>query len=292
MATLTRIGTQTDILGECPLWHADEQALYWVDIRAPAVRRLDYRTGVVESWSMPDLVGSIAFADNGQLIVALPDRLALFDRVNRRFTALAELTDVPPGHRFNDGRCDRQGRFWIGSMHNITRAPVGVLYRLDPGGKLEPVLRDIAIPNSLAWSPDGRTMYFADSLSHAIQAFAFEPTRGEIGEAGIFARITPPAFPDGSAIDAESFLWNAEFNGSRLVRYAPNGQIDRTIDLPTDQPTCCAFGGPDLDILYITTASQSLTPEQRAAEPYAGGLFAISAGVKGLPEPICRLARL
>lgn len=292
MPALTRIGRQTDILGECPLWHVAEQALYWVDIRAPAIRRFDYRSGVVETWMMPDLVGCIAFADDGRLIVALPDRLALFERATCALATLAALTEPIPGHRFNDGRCDRQGRFWIGSMHNITRAPEGVLYRLDPGGRLSPVLTGIAIPNSLAWSPDGRTMYFADSPTFAIEAYDYDTAHGTIGQPRTFCRTKAPAFPDGSAIDADGCLWNAEFKGSRLVRYAPDGRIDRTIALPADRPTCCAFGGPDLDILYVTTTSQDLTPAQRTAEPFAGGLFAIKADVKGLPEPVCRLGEL
>jgi sugar lactone lactonase YvrE len=222
--------------------------------------------------------------------VALPDSIALFDRHTAELRTIARIDNPFEGHRFNDGRCDRQGRFWVGSMHNITRDPVGVLYLLDPERGLIPKLDGIRIPNSLAWSPDGRTMYFADSLKFTIFAHDFNPDSGEIGPARIFARTAEPAFADGSTIDEEGFLWNAEFFGSRLVRYAPDGRIDRIVQMPVDRPTCCTFGGPDLATLFITTTSQNMTSGQLAAQPLAGGLFAYRPGVRGIEEPRCNLA--
>jgi sugar lactone lactonase YvrE len=279
-----RVGEQTDILGESPIWNERDQALYWVDIRRPAIRRLDYASGRVDSWGMPDLTGSIAFVADDRLLVALPDKIALFDLAAGALTPIAHMPERIPGHRFNDGRCDRQGRFWAGTMHNATRAPEGVLYRLDAAG-LAPVLRGICIPNSLAWSPDGRTMYFADSLQYAIFAYDYDPGAGEISGKRVFAKTEPPGFPDGSAVDAEGCLWNAEFNAGRIVRYAPDGRIDRVIPTPVPRPTSCAFGGPNLDILYITTTSQHMTQEEREAMPLAGSLLAVEPGVRGLPEP-------
>jgi sugar lactone lactonase YvrE len=290
MQGLVRIGDGRDILGESPLWHVPEQALYWVDIRAPAIRRLDWASQTIESWPMPGMVGSIALAEDGLLVVALADSIALFDRRTAALRTIARIDNPVEGHRFNDGRCDRQGRFWVGSMHNLTRAPVGVLYRLDPLRGLVPKLEGLCIPNSLAWSPDGRTMYFADSLKYAIYAHDFDPDRGEIGPARVFARSTAPAFADGSTVDEEAFLWNAEFFGSRLVRYAPDGRIDRVVTMPVDRPTCCAFGGPDLATLFITTTSQNMTAGERDAQPLAGGLFAYRPGVRGIEEPRCKLA--
>jgi sugar lactone lactonase YvrE len=288
--TLVRIGDQTDILGECPLWHFGEGALYWVDIRAPAVRRYATASGTLESWTMPDLVGSIAFTDDGRLIVAVADRLDLFDRRTGTFTTLAKLPDPVPGHRFNDGRCDRQGRFWIGTMHNVTRAPEGTLFRFDPGVGLLPVVHGISIPNSLAFSPDGNTLYFADSLTYEIRAYDYDSESGVIGAGRSFVRTAPPAFADGSAIDSHGYLWNAEFNGARIVRYTPDGRIDRVVPLLIDKPTCCAFGGPELKTLFITSTSQHLDAAGRAREPLAGALFALDVDVAGLPEPVCRLA--
>jgi len=292
MHEIHRIGTQRDILGECPLWHAAQQALYWVDIRAPAIRRLDWASQTLQSWDMPGLVGSIAFVEDGRLLVALPDRIAVFDRHDGGLHTIALARETFDGHRFNDGRCDRQGRFWVGSMHNITRDPVGSLYRLDPQQGLVAVLDGICIPNSLAWSPDGQVMYFADSLKHSIFTHAFDPATATLDPARLFARSGPPAFADGSAIDAEGYLWNAEFFGGRLVRYAPDGRIDRIVRLPVDRPTCCAFGGPELDILFVTTTSQTLSASELLAQPLAGALFALKPGVRGLAEDVCRLEHL
>ena len=291
MTDIRRIGTHNDILGECPIWNIAEQALYWVDIRAPAIRRLDFDSGHMQSWDMPDLIGSIAFADDGRLIAALPDKLVLFDPKDGRIETLERLQSPRPGHRFNDGRCDPAGRLWAGTMHNLTRAPEGTLYRYDPAHGLKAVMEGISIPNSLAWSPDGRTMYFADSPRHAIYAFPFTPETGELGARRVFAETAAPAFPDGSAVDCEGYLWNAEFLGGRVVRYAPDGRVDRVIACPVDRPTCCGFGGPDLRALFITSTCQNMTAAERTAQPLAGALFAVEVDVQGLPEPAVRLGR-
>jgi len=282
---LQRIGTHNDILGECPLWDGDKQCLYWVDIRRPAIRRWRHASEQVDAWPMPDLVGSIALVDDGRLLVALPQQIALFDPETGQLEAFVPGLTMPEGHRFNDGRCDARGRFWVGSMHNITRAPEGTLFCLEGAGPLKPVRHGICIPNSLAFSPQGDTLYFADSLHYRIYAHPYTPETGHMGAARVFSESTPPAFPDGSAVDAEGFVWNAEFNGGRLLRYSPQGRIDREIALPVDRPTCCAFGGPDLDILFITSTSQNMSEAERQAHPMAGALMAIRPGVRGLPEP-------
>lgn len=285
ITSLVRVGDQTDILGECPLWNEQERALYWVDIRRPAIRRFDYASGRIDTWSMPDLVGSIAFADDGRLVVALPENISLYEASTGSLETIARPPTRIPGHRFNDGRCDRQGRFWVGTMHNITRASEGVLYRLDSRRELVGMLSEICIPNSLAWSPDGQTMYFADSLLYTIFAYDFDTASGQIGRKRVFATTKAPGFPDGSTVDADGYLWNAEFNAWRVVRYAPDGRVDRVVELPTWRPTCCAFGGPNLDVLYVTTASQQMTAEELEAQPLAGALLALDVGARGLPEP-------
>ena len=292
---LQRIGTQRDVLGECPLWDGRAQCLWWIDIRAPALRCFDSVRNTVSTWPMPDMLGSIALTDDGRddssrLLLALRSRLALFDPASGVFETLAEPGFADPNLRFNDGRCDAQGRFfWVGSMNNITRAPEGCLYRYDHKHGLVEEARGICIPNSLAFSPDGRTMYFADSLTHRIDAFAYDPASGRRGAARVLAEVAPPAFPDGSCIDAEGCLWNAEFHGARLVRYTPAGAIDRVLSLPVKRPTCCAFGGADLRTLFITSTSQQMSEAELAAEPLAGALLAIDVGVAGLPEPRFRL---
>ena len=285
MAELTRVGTQTDILGESPLWDERAQALYWVDIRRPAVRRLHATSGRVDSWPLPAMVGAIALTQDGRLLAAMGAEIALFDPATGGCETFATLPQRTEGHRFNDGRCDRQGRFFVGTMHNVTREPEGLLYRLQGGGELVAVLHGLSIPNSLAWSPDGATMYFSDSLTHRIDAYDFDIASGTPAQPRVFARSTPPGFPDGATVDAEGFLWSAQFKASQVVRYAPDGRVDRVIAMPVDKPTAVAFGGPDLRTLYITTASQQMTADELAAMPLAGALLATDPGVRGLPEP-------
>ena len=288
-----RVGTQTDLLGECPLWDERLQCMWWVDIRAPALRRWDPARQALQTWPLPELVGSIALTErDGVVLVALRSRLALFDTASERFETLVEAR-LPQDHRFNDGRCDRQGRFWVGTMHHLTRAPEGSLFRLDAQGFSEVIAGGIAIPNSLAFSPDGRTMYFADSLQHRIDAFDYDPAAGRRGAARVLAAIEPPAFPDGSCVDAQGFLWSAQFHNARLVRYAPDGRVDRTLAVPMKRPTCCTFGGDDFGTLYVTGVSHSMSDAEHAADPQAGALFAFDIGrewgIHGLPEPRLRL---
>ena len=287
---LRRIGTQRDILGECPLWDERASCLWWIDIREPALRRLDAQRNEVQSWTLPEPVGSMALTDDGErLLLALSSRIALFEPATARFETLATPNFSDANHRFNDGRCDASGRFWVGSMNNITRAPEGRLFRFDVTDGLVEVADGICIPNSLCFSPDARTMYFADSLLHRIDAFDYELASGSRGARRTLATSTAPAFPDGSCVDAEGFIWNAEFHGARLVRYGSDGRVDRILALPVKRPTCCTFGGADLGTLYITTTSQRMSDAELAAEPLAGALLAIdvgaSLGIHGLPEP-------
>ena len=285
MAELARVGDQTDILGESPLWNEREQALYWIDIRRPALRRLDHASGRIDTWSLPDLVGSIAFCDDGGLLMAISERIASFDLATGSLTTIATLPTRIPGHRFNDGRCDHQGRFWVGTMHNLTRAPEGVLYRLDARGQLIAVDSGICIPNSLAWSPDGRTMYFADSLLYTIFAYDFDPYRRR-DERRARVRDDAGARVRGR-LDSRRRGLPLECRVQRLARGALRARwaVDRVIDLPTHRPTCCAFGGPNLETLYITTASQQMSADELAKEPLAGSLLAMDVGVRGLVEP-------
>jgi len=283
MAGLRQLGTERDILGECPTWDDRAQVLWWVDIRRPAIRRLDPVTGRFDSWDMPEMVGALALTEGPELVVALGNRVALWSPKGGFDATLASLPGVPH-HRFNDGRTDRQGRFWVGTMHNLTRAREGTLYRLGREG-LCPVLSGIAIPNSLAWSPDGRRMYFADSLQHRIDIHDFDPESGQMGPAVPFAASAPPSFPDGATVDAEGHLWVAEFNGDRLVRRAPDGAIVDVIETQGTRPTACTLGGPDLRTLFITTTCQHMTEAERAVRPQTGALLAHTVAVPGLPEP-------
>lgn len=284
------LGTGRDVLGECPLWDEQLQCLWWIDIRAPTLRCLHPASGEVRNWPMGALVGAIALTDDPhRLLIAVGSRLALFDWVRGSWQGLADAGFGDPELRFNDGRVDSAGRFWVGSMHNVSRAPVGRLFRFAIGEGLVEVAGGVCIPNSLAFSPDGRTMYFADSLNGRIDACNYDPGTAARSPSRPFAHTQLPAFPDGSCIDETGALWNAEFHASRVMRHRPDGHADRAIELPVKRPTACAFGGPDLRTLYITTTSQRMTSAELEAEPLAGSLLALEPGVRGLSESRFRL---
>jgi sugar lactone lactonase YvrE len=233
--------------------------------------------------ALPEVVGSIAFRERGGLLAATKSGIHFLDPADGRFERVANPESHLPENRFNDGRCDRQGRFWAGSMSDVRRDPVGTLYRFDADLACTRLRNAIIIPNSLAWSPDGRTMYFADTNRHTIWAWDYDPATGVATRERVFAD-TGAGRPDGSCVDADGCLWNAEYGGGRLVRYTPDGKLDRTVDLPVANPTCCCFGGARLDVMFVTTARQRLQPEELARQPLAGSVLALRPGVRGLPE--------
>ena len=284
MIGIRRIGDTSDILGEGPLWDVEEQAFYWVDIRGRALRRYDWAAGSVRTWTTPEMVGSLALRRAGGMLLALQTSISLFDPASGRLESLAAPEAGRGNMRFNDGKCDRQGRFWVGSMDDGSRGPDGTLYRVDAERGCVPMVTGIVTPNSLCWSPDGRTMYFSDSRSQVIAAYPFDTASGELGAARVFYRVQPPAIPDGATVDAEGHVWCALYGGSQVVRIAPDGRLARSVELPVRQPTSCQFVGPGLDVLFVTTAKQRLSEEELARQPLAGALFALDPGVKGLPE--------
>lgn len=287
---------EADQLGESPLWHPGEQALYWLDIKAPAIRRLDPATGARADWRLPQEIGSIGLHSEGRFVAGLRDGFAIVTLVPDS-TVLIDWLAKPeldrPENRLNDGKCDRQGRFWSGSFEDPPgmpagpreRTPLGTLYRLDPDHRCHAMEDGILVSNSLCWSPDGNVMYFADSPRREIRAYRYDPRSGAIVDPKTFARLAATeGTPDGSTVDAEGCLWNARFGGGKVVRYRPNGALDREIVLPVTRPTCCAFGGPELKTLYVTSGRVLASAEELAAEPLAGAVFAIECDVPGLPE--------
>lgn len=282
---LRAVGSGEDIVGEGPVWSPAQQALYWVDIRAPAVRRWACATGQTQSWTMPELVSCVAVRETGGLIVALSGSLQIFDPETEVFSQLAAPHRDQPNMRFNDGKCDRQGRFWVGSMatDEASRGPDGVLYRVTQCA-CDSMLDDFYLPNSLCWSPNGDTMYFADSTRRTIWAFPFDTSTGTPGPRRVFARIEGPAVPDGATVDNEGYVWCALFDGWSIVRFAPDGSVDRELHLPVQRPTSCAFGGPRLDRLYITSARRGLTAELLARQPLAGRLLEAVPEATGIPD--------
>jgi sugar lactone lactonase YvrE len=228
-------------------------------------------------------VGSLALREQGGLLAATKSGVHRLDPASGALEAKANPEQHLPDNRFNDGRCDRAGRFWAGTMSNVNRDPVGSLYRFEADFACTKLRNAIIIPNSLAWSPDGRTMYFADTNRHTIWQYDYDPATGAPTNERVFVD-TGDGRPDGSCVDAEGCLWNAEYGAWRLVRYTPQGKVDRTIGLPVANATCCCFGGDDLATLYVTSATQRMAPGDLARQPLAGSLFSLRPGVQGLPE--------
>lgn len=276
------------ILGESPLWSVAEQALYWVDVLNPRIHRFDPASGARASWLVETEIGSIGLASGKRLVAGLRMGFAFYDLDAGKF----DIIEDPEGdgrlnvNRLNDGKVDRAGRFWCGSMRDPGREPVGTLYRLDTDRTVHAMADGIRVPNALCWSPDDRTMYFADSYADCIWAYNFDLATGSIDNRRVFAEVPEGGGrQDGATVDSEGFVWSAHIFGGRVVRYDPNGRIEREIPIPTPQVTSCAFGGRDLDILYITTASMRMGRDELAADPLAGSVFAVETGVRGLPEP-------
>ena len=287
------------ILGESPVWSPDEAVLWWLDIKAPALHRYDPARGIDEQWPLPQETGSIVLCAGGGLVGALRRGFAFLDPGDPGTPVEPDWIGDPepdlPLNRLNDGRADRQGRFWAGSMHDpdgppetyFERAPVGAFHRLDPDGSMHRMIDGILVSNGLCWSPDGWTMYTANSPTREMHAWDYDPATGDIANERVFATFPETdgrGTPDGAIVDAEGGVWVAEFRGGRVTRLTPDGEIDRQIELPVSRVTCPMFGGEDLNTLYVTTARIMLTPEELAREPLAGSIFALNAGVSGLPE--------
>ncbi|PPQ33141.1 SMP-30/gluconolactonase/LRE family protein [Rhodopila globiformis] len=277
-------------IGESPTWSMTEQALYWIDVKAPALHRFNPSGGATRTWPLPSEIGCFALYDNeAAALVALRSGLFRLDLNSDQLTRLADPPYDPATHRFNEGECDGQGRFWIGTMFepktDTAEPEPGPLFYYTSSTGLVPQPDLGFTPNGFAWSKDGRTMFVAHSKQHCIYQFDFDAGNGRISNRRIFAWI-PEALgvPDGSAVDAEGCYWSAIHGGSRLIRFTPDGKIDREVKLPVSQPTMCAFGGPDLDMLYVTSAASGLNLLHKVTEPHAGGLFRFRPGVHGIPR--------
>ena len=273
-------------LGEAPVWDVAEQALYWVDIEGRLLQRYRPATGSVDRWAMPERIACFALREKGGLIVAFASGIAFYDLATRAIDWIARPEADKPHNRFNEGKCDREGRFWAGTMDDRLAEHTAALYRVDPDLSVHKVFGDVGISNCFIWSLENDAFFFADTLDSAIYKFDYDHATAAVGNRRKMIDTTGTgASPDGGTIDEEGFLWNAQWDGWRIVRYAPDGRVDRIVALPVQKPTSCMFGGPDLKTLYVTSAVWDLTPEQLAGQPQAGGLFAIDAGVRGVPEP-------
>jgi sugar lactone lactonase YvrE len=279
-------------LGEGPVWSERDQCLYYVDIVERSVRSYAPATGAHRQWQFERYTGSLAECRSGGLIMTLQDRIVRFDPARGEGSietssietssceTLVVLEADRPANRLNDGKTDPWGRFWVGSMQHDEQARNGRLWCVTPDGKARAVRDGIGVSNSLAF--DETRMYFADSLSKTIEHTTFDADRAPTTWQ-VLARTTSGA-PDGSCTDADGTLWNAEWGGHRLVRYAPTGQVERVVEMPVSRPSCCTFGGPDHRTLFVTSARYLMSPEEDRTDPDAGSLYAITFDdVQGLP---------
>ena len=269
-------------LGEGPLWHIEQEALYWVDIERKAFYR--YLPGIdqLESYPVGQEIGCLAFRSRGGLIMALDSGIAFWDWDTKQPELITNPEEGRSGARFNDGRVDSQGRFWAGTLGEDDQSK---LYRLDPDGSLKIMQGGVRISNGIGWSPDQQTMYYTDSPLRLIYAYDFDKSSGQIENRREFIEVpADQGVPDGLTVDEEGFIWSAHWDGWRISRYDPQGALERYISLPVQRPTSCAFGGKDLDLLFITSAWTGLTAAEREQQPLAGDLFVFESEVRGQAE--------
>ena len=287
-ATLMETLRVKNTLGEGVIWDAVGAAAWWTDIDGSKLYRYGPADKQLDHWSTPERLGSFALvADSDYLICGFASGFAYFNPHNPQMTGLQWLQKIEqdnPGTRLNDGRADRQGRFWAGSMVESGDQGGGALYCLDQQLQVTSKVSGLSISNSLCWSPDSKVMYHTDTPSRRINAYDFDATTGAIANQRCLVRTEKGCFPDGSTVDAEGYIWNAQWGASQVVRYSPAGEIDFILPLSVSQPTCVAFGGPQLDRLFITSATQGMDEQALLAEPEAGNVLVFQTNVVGIPD--------
>lgn len=275
-------------LGECPVWEPDAGVLWWLDIEGRSIHRFDPSSGAEQVWPTPDKPGSMALCDDGRLLVAMRNGAGWLDPGDGSFTPWLDLEPGAVANRMNDGRCDPAGRFWVGSMCEdvASGATTGMLHRIDPDGAHTVVRREVGVANGLAFSPEGDRMYFADSPRATVWRYRYDLDTGAATDPEVFSDWSGlPGVPDGAAVDETGCYWVACAFGWSLARFTPDGTLDRTVELPVEVPTMPAFGGGDLDTIYVTSIGPGGGFPQSPGQPQAGAVFAVDAGVCGLVEP-------
>lgn len=277
------------LVGECPLWHPAEQAIYWIDIAGKAVHRHHPESGGHHRWDLPAEPGCIALCEQGGLVVAMRSGIALLDTGSGRLTPLVDAPYDSSRLRFNDGRCDSMGRLWVGTLYEPRDRAGATLYCLE--GR---TLRDVGMPvttsNGLAFGTDSCTLYHADTRAHRIMAYDYDPIDGAIGQGRLlhqFSADKSDAYggrPDGAAVDSENAYWCAMFEGGRLLRLSAQGEILQEIPLPLRCPTMVAFGGPDLRTLFITSARHQRPDDELHRYPLSGYVLSLRVGTPGCAE--------
>jgi sugar lactone lactonase YvrE len=281
---ITRIGGTKDQLGESPVWDERTQSLYWIDSLAGAIRKLSPATGAIEEFQAPAPIGSLALTQGGGAVLALRHGFAQYDFSTHGLTMGPSIDVEHPMVRLNDGKADPFGRFVAGTLHGgraENERPLGGLYRIDASGAIELIEDDLAVTNGPCFSPDGRTFYLADSARHVTWAYDYR-REGPLVNKRIFVNTDAlGSGADGATVDAEGYLWTVLVRIGAIARFAPDGTMERLVEMPVRHPTSVAFGGPGLDVLYVTSISRSTNLADDS--PDAGGLFAVEdLGVKGL----------
>lgn len=297
MATEPRTGIEVVLdagatIGESPTWSPRERALYWIDVKKPALYRYEPSTGGQRSWALSSDVGGFALVEEPPgAVVALREGIYSLDFATGALAQLAPAPFDPTLFRFNEGACDGAGRFWIGVMFDPVRSPpprrqAGCLHSFSRHEGLRKQPDEAVLHNGMAWSADGRQFFISHSYDQDIFAYEFDVKSDRIGSRRRFARLPAPlGIPDGAAVDTDGGYWSACHGGGRIRRFFADGTVDRDIVLPASQPTMCAFGGDRLDEMYITSARDRLGPEQLAREPLAGALFRLRPGERGVARP-------
>jgi L-arabinonolactonase len=287
MTTVSIACDHVDVLGEAPQWHGGEQRLYWVDAFAPAIRSLDPETGILASVAVAADIGSFVFTADGGVIAGMRGGFHRIDLATGQATLIANPLARDPRLMLNDGKCDRRGRYWCGSTNTNLRDPTGTLFRLDPDRSCRAMAHDTIVSNGIAWSPDDKTMYYADSRALTVWAYDFDVEAGTlsnrrpfISTRGLAGRV------DGATVDESGNYWAALISSGCVGRFNPEGALEELIRLPVKNPAMCTFGGEDLDELYVVTSTRFTPDALRRQQPLAGGLFRVTGlGVRGLPEP-------
>lgn len=272
-------------LGESPVWDAVQQALYWVDVRGNTLNRYDAVNGANRTVPTAESAHAIALTRSRRLIAVLDETVAYLDPDTGALEPLVRLVKGIDDN-LNDAQCDRAGRLWVGAKARDWVQPIGGLWRIDPDGSKHQQDAGMQLSNGMGWSPDNRTMYFIDSAPRVIYAYDFDFTQGTVSNRRTLVTIAEEhGLPDGMTVDAEGFLWVAQWNGGRVVRYDPDGRIERVLLTPVQRVTSVVFGGPDLSTLYVTSGTMRMSAEELAREPQAGHVFRLQTEVQGLPEP-------
>jgi L-arabinonolactonase len=286
VSVATRLGSEIMELGEGPMWSPRQRALFWFDVAGRRLFRRGIGDGEATSWPLDRAPGSFGWRKEG-VIFAFRNGLFLADRPEGPFRRIETPEIDFARERFNDGKVDRRGRFWVGSFNPGFAEGGGSLFRVDPDLTVRRMDSGVTMSNGIGWSPDDRTMYFADSRPGCIWSYEFDVGSGDIGERRCFLDYAGRSGrPDGLTVDAEGFLWVAEVTAGRIARYGPDATLDRTVTLPVSKPTSIVFGGPDYRTLFITSMRLGLSEQDLLAEPDAGGLFCIRCEVAGMPEPL------